>query len=432
VIGLSILSGGRTHILSLLAEDEGWKRTRLKSPEGAASVLVTLAKRVILDEARALILPDIQHWYQAYVRVNGERPNVESYGDWDEGHDDELLQLFEPFTNVLSASWLNTATTDAKLWQSGEDERLANSFANEVWKQLTWQRSERQILSGVGIVNDDLEVYGVLPPEPVTTPVQQVEYNEMAVNAVLNRIMLSFPDPKQINDDLDLVSDDDDGLAYSAAQRLGITETDVKVLRAARNRLGASPAIEAWSKAINTGEMLDESKTFVDLEGVGNGSSTQDDGPDLPEALVRQSSPPPPPPPPPPVGTTRQALQASVGAVPPPPPPPPPPQPGNVPSVNLGPGPETNTGRGGARKKNPDQAPPGTISIDTLRSIKEHAGLKDEVMAEVLGISRPTLANIMKGKGWCTPPEDRRKALHAMLLKHSYELRQAADTIIPL
>ena len=34
--------------------------------------------------------------------------------DWDEGHDDGLLALFEPFANVLSASWLNFVTTDAR------------------------------------------------------------------------------------------------------------------------------------------------------------------------------------------------------------------------------------------------------------------------------------------------------------------------------
>ena len=87
-------------------------------------------------------------------------------------------------------------------------------------------------------------------------------------------------------------------------------------------------------------------------------------------------------------------------ASPPPPPPPPPPP---APTVTVGAGPATNTGRGGRRVKNTDEPPLGTILPDTLRQIKEHAGLKDELLAEMLGLSRPTLANIMKGKGWCVP-----------------------------
>jgi hypothetical protein len=378
-----------------------------------------------MEEAHALILPEIQLFYRDYERDNGPPPDDKG-SDWYEGHDDGLLAIFEGFANVLSASWLNFATTDARLWQEGEDTRLANSFAAEVWKQLTWQRSDNQILAGVGIVAADLEVYGgQMATEQ--TPTQQVEYTTMEVNAILNRVMLSFPDPATLADNLDLVSDNDDILAQGAAQRLGLLPEDVKVLQDIRSH--TPKAVEAWRTAILAGETLDEKTNYVDLAGAQNGSTTQapfDAGPDLPTQLVRGAVPPPPPPP---VGSLKDALKTSVGI---PPPPPPPSAPAALPgSAGTGSDPGTNTGKPGRRKKASasDTPPPGTISVETLRAIKDHAGLKDEVLAEMLGISRPTLANIMKGKTHCVPSPERRNAVLNTLMTHLTALTNAYKEI---
>jgi len=364
-----------------------------------------------------LILPEIQVWYKEFVDRNGPQPAQDFPGadDWVEAHDDGLMELFEPFTATLSASWLAVASTDAKLWIEGEDEKLANSFAKEIWKQLTWdhhnpkggQRSDRQILAGVGIVADDLAQFGELAKE--TPPPPQPEYNLAMVNVIINKIMLY--NPEDLLDNLDMATGDDEGLAVGACQRLGIGFNEGLILKAAR-RNGAK--LEDWVKAVEVGDLLDEEVNYVDLAGANSENASV-------------TTPQPLPPPPPPVGTIKQALQSSVaqGVVPPPPPPPP------APTVTVGAAPATNSGRGGRRPKTPEQAPAGSIPIDVLRSIKEHAGLKDEDFATMLGISRPTLANIMKGKGWCVPNEDRRKALHAMLELHSAKLSEAAAQIIP-
>ena len=100
----------------------------------------------------------------------------------------------------------------------------------------------------------------------------------MAVAGVLNRIMLSFPDPKDLADNLDQVSDDDDGLALGAAQRLGITLDDAKVLRVARMK--TANAMAWWQSAIELGETLDETQRYepeTDQRRVKT-------GPDLPDA----------------------------------------------------------------------------------------------------------------------------------------------------
>jgi hypothetical protein len=402
-LSLALITGGRTHILPKLANDPTWQRTRLKSAEGAASILVQIAKSVAIEEARALIIPEIEVWYKELVAKNGPRPSGAQWSEWDEAHDDGLMALFEPFSKVLSASWLNFTSTDARIWQAGETERLANSFAQEIWKQLTWQRSDNQILAGIGIVADDLADFGQIE---ISEPEPEPKADPMAVNAVLNKIMLSFPDPKTLQDDLDLASDQDQTLALGAAQRLGINPTETAALRLARggmNGTGSNSVIQAWAKVIEAGEMLDTEKVFVDLEPAPAQHPTN--------AL--------PPPPPPPVGTIREALTTSVAITPPPPPPPPP-------VTTLGPGPApTNTGKGGRRTKLSDTPPPGHIPVDVIRSIKEHAGLKDEIMAELFGLSRPTLANIMKGKGHFVPADDRREAIRSTVQKHISELSNA-------
>ena len=424
IFTLATVSGGREHVLNELSRDLAWLRTRLKSPEGAASALVEIAKRTALNEVSAFILPDIQDFYDKYIATNGERPLVNdlpTYGDWEEGLDDGCLALFEPYANLLSSSWLNFISSDCALWQEGEPEKLANSFAAEVWKQLTWGRTNNQILSGVGVVHDDLTAYGFMPTEPAPPP--QPEYTPMAVNAILNRIMLTMPDPDQLADDLDFASDTDDALALGAAQRLGISMQDVAVLRQARAASNKAP--EAWQNAIEAGEMLDEAKHYADMgepsptKAALKASLVQDNQPpDLPLSLRRTSLPPPP---------------VAAGAVPPPPvssvPPPPLVRPTALPPPPVstsGEVPAPGKGRKGPKNNEP---PLGYVPLEVLRSIKDHSGVKDEILADLMGISRPTLGSIMKGKSFYVPTDDRRQALLNMVAKHVEELHGAWNAI---
>lgn len=413
-LSLALLTGGRQHILPMLAEDSTWQRTRLKSADGAVSILVALAKRVCIDEARAIMLPDIQHWYKEFVTKNGP-PQASVEDNWHDAHDDQLLELFEAFADILSSSWLYTQTTDAKLWIEGEDERLANKFGEEIWKQLTWTRSDRQILAGVGIVADDLAEFGELGAEPVPPP--QPEYIPTMINAIINKIILNFPDRAQLAEDLDFVSDTDQALAVGAAQRLGITMDDARIMQQARSH-GAT--VDAWQKAIEAEQMLEETKVYVDIAGKGAWENEPDNGPELPANLKRTDNALPGSVPPPPVGSLKEKLSASVGgSVPPPPSPPPATQTGAAP------------GKPG-RKKNSATPPDGYIDVSVLKSIKDHSGLTDEVLSEILGISRPTLGNVMKGKVFYVPPDQsRRDALYNTLGKHIDALQKAAASIIP-
>lgn len=239
----------------------------------------------------------------------------------------------------------------------------------------------------------------------------------MKVNSIINQIMLTMPDPTTLDDDLDFASDDDDALALGAANRLGISMEDVDVLREARAR--SSSVVKAWQNAIEAGEFLDDSKHYADIDPpeADDASPPWDTGPEIPTSLRRTALPPLPG-----TATALPPLPGSAGATKPLPPLP----------VMQGTSqePPVNRGRGGRRTKTPDEPPAGYIPLEVLRSIKEHAGTKDEDMADLLGISRPTLANVMKGKGWYVPPDPtRRAAIRAMLDKHAKALMRAHDAI---
>lgn len=418
---IALITGGRDWILDQLEGDPLWQRTRLKSVEGAADALVTIAKRTAISEATALVLPDIKHFYQTFLKINGPPPDDQT-DDWYEAHDDGVLNLFEQYSKTLSASWLNYVSTDVRLWQDDEDEKLANSFAQEVWKQLTWQRTTNQILAGVGIVSADLAKYGTLA-EPIAEKTEP-EYPPMAVNAILNRIMLNMPDPANLASDLDMASDDDDGLALGAAQRLGVDMEAVQWLRQLRAR--SPKVVDAWETAINAGVMLDEAKHYADLEPGGSATKNaieaslakDNEGlPDIPASLVRSALPPLPPPPVaktalPPLPPPPSGPNASGGTLPPLPPPPAPAAPK------------------GRKPKTPGEMPAGAIAVDVLRAIKDNSGIRDEDLAMIMGVSRPTLGNVMKGKGHYVPSDaSRREAIKAMLVEHITALTNAYNAV---
>jgi hypothetical protein len=392
MLSIALVTGGKEVVLDALYADPMWRRMTAKGPVTVAAMLAAKAQELALTDLRGMLGPELEHTYNKYLETNGERdPN--DAGEWDEGLDDAIANVFEPYEKYLSASWMGVHLIDTRAHIEGEMDRLVDLFGQEVWTQLTYERTNNQILAGVGIVEADLLALCDAPPPPPPPP---KEYNSMSVNAVLNIIMRSFPDMMQLPDDLDMVSDTDDLLAEGAAGRLGIQWEDVLVLRDARSR--SSAALDAWFNAIDAGIALEENKVFVDLTPPPvPPPPTADLGPDLP-ATLRRSAPPPPPPPPPPPSVT-----ASAGV------PPPPPPPSAVKGGSSGEAPSPpNTGRGGARAKAGDAPPPGAIPAELLQTIKDRSGMTDVQMAEALGISRPTFANYLKNKGWCVPTPQQR------------------------
>lgn len=418
---LALLTGGKDSVLDKLRTDTTWTKTRNKTPEALADVLVALAKTLAVNEADFLIRGDMEAMYAEYVKTNGPRPLVDGNTDWDEGIDDQVSNMLEPHEPYLSADWLANNTIDTRLHMPGEIDRLVKSFAAEVWKQLTWNRTPKQILAGVGIVASDLDEHAGAPAGTTAEEPTRAEYDPMAVNAVLNHIILTFPtDEDQLREDLDFASGDDEGLAESGATRLGIDASQRAILKEARERSGA--ALDAWVNAIMEGEMLDEDKVYADLSGVTHDAKGE---PEIPHALDRSAhaAPPPAPPPVPPP----PAAPAASAAPPPPPPPapvaasagaPPPPPPPAAPQADA-------KGKSRRKKGEPAEPPANAIGADVLAALKEASGMNDSDLAAIIGVSRPSFNNMVNGKQFCDPPEDRRHALKTAIYERMAKLTEA-------
>lgn len=403
MLTIALACGGRDNVLPRLDNHPVWSRLPVKTTQTAASMLVSIAQQQSVAILDAVVRADLDGDVAEYVKMNGPRPNVgdEHADNWDEGLDDVVSKRLEPFEKVLSANWLGINTIDTRAQNDTDRDRIVKSFAAEAWKEMTYNRTDIQILAGVGILPVDLEMIpGVTVGASAPATPEPKEYDPMRVNAILNAIILNFPDEATLEETLDLVSDDDDGLALGAAQTLGITMDDALVLREARKRSGA--AVEAWVNAITAGEMLDEDATYVDLDPV--------DPDAIPASLVRNPDPvtgqPMPPPPKP-----------AAAAAPPPPPPPvaagpgaPPPPPPVVTTGAAPPAPKR-----GRKAATPDAPPADAIPKETLLAIKQASGMKDDDMAVVLGVSRPSFNNMVNGKQFCTPSDDRRLALRQLV-----------------
>ena len=260
---IALVTGGSGPVLDALFADPVWQRLTNVGPVTVAAMLVERAKQIAMTDLIGVIGPQIDGAYEDYLAVNGLRdPN--NYGDWDEGLDDAIANLFEPYSKYLSAQWMGIHLIDTRMHNEGEALRLANLFATEVWAQLTYQRTNNQILSGVGITEPDImalveskagAMIDVPPPPP------PMEYNPMSVNAVLNKVIMYMPDMTDLRDNLEQASDSDDALSHGGAERLGLDWPDVLILRDAKSRSRA--ALDAWVNAIEAGQLLEVDKTYV-------------------------------------------------------------------------------------------------------------------------------------------------------------------------
>lgn len=421
VITLAAVGGGRDELLARLQRNTIWtaRPANARIPDVAADILVSIASTIANPLIADMIRPVIQDVLDMYLMVNGDRPLDDQAGDWDEGLDDQLQEAFEPYTKYLSQSWLGQYTIDCQLYKAGEVDEMSTRFAREVWNGLTFGRSERQICAGLGIVTEDLDAVCELPAGTTQPEPEKVETSPMAINAVLNLIILSSPSPDTLAEDLDMASDTDDGLALGAAQRLGISMDDVNIMRECRARDGK--VVDNWQKAITDGTLIDEGTVYVDLDGRRPDEPTPEPAAPPPAQPANTSAAPPPPPPAAPAAAPPAAPQADNASAAPPPPPP------AAPKV------ETTTeapkGRGGKRQKQSETPPENYIPQDILAKVKDAGGLRDEDMARVLGVSRPSFNNMVNGKAWCDPSDDRRLALKTLVYEKLTALTEAYNSL---
>lgn len=389
------LSGGKPGVLSQLVNDPEFLAQRFHGIGNTSERAAVIAQQIVRGRLFDTIKPELQTRFDAFVGMNGPRPVEPSLAqdEWDSALDDDVAATFEPYSAVLSADWLGEKTVDTRLYSPGELDKLCAGFAKEAWRQLTYQKNTTaKILSAVGIVQEDIAAFlKELQPAAPTTELEP----DMAMNAVLNKIMLFVGNNEQGKQDLGIVMNDamDEFIVAQANLRLGIDMDDVETLRMA----GMAGHTLAWmQEAIGTGELLDE-------------ADSADAGPaNVPGGVM--SLAPGTVPGAPATGSPLAAMPGALVA-------------SGVPGVEASPLPAARPGRKPRAKASGPVA--GQVSSDTLTAFKNHANIKDQDAADALGVSRATYNNFVAGKTTFTPTDAQRTALRTIVTGHVNGLLEA-------
>lgn len=155
--------------------------------------------------------------------------------DYESGMDDAVEASLEKWDEHLSADWLGKNTIETQVWLDKEDDRtiaekLAESAAKEVFKQLTADKTPAQILSSAGIVQADVEAR-------LATTSTETGDSPVDTNSVIGKIKAHVGkdfDQMSVYEDVEmLLEEEDEILAGSAASRLGIGQDEIEVLQLA-------------------------------------------------------------------------------------------------------------------------------------------------------------------------------------------------------
>lgn len=171
--------------------------------------------------------------------LDGAYDEVEDKNSWESAVDDQVETAIEEFVPVLSADWLGRHTIGSGLWDKDGVEKFVMSMGREMYKQLTHGKTPVQIMSAAGVVRADVEARLAIHNQPKEERTMSEDKQEL--DAVIQKIadyVGKDYDVMTVYDDLDLASDDDEGLAAGAAARLGIDEDDLEVLQMERLEVG--------------------------------------------------------------------------------------------------------------------------------------------------------------------------------------------------
>ena len=197
-----------------------------------------LVERRFKDGFTKSLLPGLEDVVEGYTLINGDwSPHMaETQGltvkdNFESGLDDEVEKFVEPYEPYLSANWLGLHTVESGVWLEGGVAQFCTNVAKEVYKTLCADRTPAQQLASAGVVRADIETaLAALGKEtkPVTTDTPEAD-------EVLRKIKAHVGDDFDmltVYDDIDVIlNEDDDILAQSAGQRIGLNEADMEALR---------------------------------------------------------------------------------------------------------------------------------------------------------------------------------------------------------
>lgn len=298
---ISEIAGYPDAIFSEAANDPKIAPKKKPNADACVTAVLKATEKLALAGASALVRDDLQYAYDMYALTAGERPTDPALAtlatEWDSGLDDEVENLFEPYQDVLSADWLAKNTIDTRTYEEDGVEKLAQSFAKEVWKTLTWQlgddvtpgqgKSPLQILSATGITRNDVEqrFSDRIGPGAQATPQLPSEPDQQTGLAMVGTHLRAMRDaagwrPLQIADELNNVLSGDDILVEGAAQRAGFSHDHVNIIQMLGVEQGDDAALRTLFTAMEGMELLDAPPpppaVPPEQQGAGDGTDYSD------------------------------------------------------------------------------------------------------------------------------------------------------------
>lgn len=207
------------------------------------------ASALAIAAVAAQVIPKLQEAYEMHELTYGEVDILDDNNadEWHSALDDAAENVAQEYSELLSADWLGKNTVDARLHEEGNIEGFAKSMGAEVYKTLTAGKKPGQVLSALGVVQDD--VVAALSALEGTRDDNSTQAETVAVLQVMVETIGSEFDPLALYDELEMASGDDDILANGAIERIGGAEMHVPVLRLFRSTMGAG-AVDALLEMI--------------------------------------------------------------------------------------------------------------------------------------------------------------------------------------
>jgi hypothetical protein len=344
--------------------------------DNAMRAAVDYVRRKECDFIYKWIYPKIDVAVETYVLMNGAyNPGDRLYkkDTWTEGMDDVIANVFEEYAGQLSASWLGEMVVDTRMYEENAKEKLANSFASEIWKNITWlqdkdhggPKTDAQILSSVGVLRTDIEAF----IETRNTPQAKQEQEQLAMNSLETAIPrikgfveLCGYDDKALTQILDNALDSDINLAQGGLTQIGAGMDDREALLLGAMMYGADGLI----KMIRSG-------------------TTPQDGTSETAPIATQ------------VTTTKPLPPAPAAAA--------------------------------RNKKTADVPQVGQLPAEALALLKEFTSYKVEKLGEGLGVSRASYENYVKGKAKFYAKPEHATFLMGVINEHKAALAKAEQLI---
>lgn len=390
------------------------------TPTVINSIIESTAQEMIADTIAAELANEFATILETQEVIAGPRVGEGTDpDDWESQVDDQVMEVLKAgYEDVVGVSYVGEKSVETRLHEPGRPEELAREIANHYAKELV--KRDRETIHG--FVTIDMEA---------AQEARDLNYEAQCKSVVLIVVSDSMGnegfDAASYAADLDMAADDDDGLAAGALERVakhyaakGEVRAALKITRRSmgagwieaimkeatilasgvETQIAASPVVQK-ERAKRKGkekpaetrddaiarqrtedaaveEMSDEDRAFL-AEMEGDAIEMRVIGDDLGTGLAKQ------------------IINDPAGVLP-----------------VLG------------RREyvqGPDSAAPGDFgkageispetAVTILTTCKEHLNLSEKALAEVLGISRATLNNIVAGKSKLDFTPERRRALAA-------------------